>query len=244
MLDGPPKPTILSQLAKPVVAFQHAVRDWVHPFQASVSDLPAFVEVHEHCRVRTDISDHLTTLFSQTIAMQPRLIAELGVRGGESTFVLERVAKLCAAPLVSVDIEDCSSVCNYPNWHFNKSDDIQFAKDWPKWVSTKGLPATIDVLFIDTSHIYEHTVQEIKHWFPLLSPKCKVMFHDTNQRKIYWRKDGSVGIGWNNNRGVMAAIEEYFDTKFDESRDFVELHKGWVISHTALCSGFTTLTRY
>ena len=38
----------------------------------------------------------------------------------------------------------------------------------------------VDVLFIDTSHLYEHTVRELAAWFPLLANKALVIFHDTN----------------------------------------------------------------
>ena len=37
------------------------------------------------------------------------------------------------------------------------------------------------------------------------------MFHDTNLRAVPHRRlDGSIGYGWDNNRGVARAIEEYF----------------------------------
>ena len=39
------------------------------------------------------------------MAVRPRLIVELGVRSGESTFALERVARLCGSTMVSVDVE-------------------------------------------------------------------------------------------------------------------------------------------
>lgn len=67
------------------------------------SDLVEFQEVVDHCQTWTDISDHLPDLFIESLKHDPGLIAELRVRGGESTFVLERVAKLTDAKLVSVD---------------------------------------------------------------------------------------------------------------------------------------------
>ncbi len=59
------------------------------------SGLKELNEIKEHSLVRTDISDHLVSLFIESLSIKPKLIVELGVRGGESTFVLERVAKLC-----------------------------------------------------------------------------------------------------------------------------------------------------
>ena len=56
-------------------------------------------------------------------------------------------------------------------------------------------------------------------------------------------KDKSLGVGWQRNRGVMAAIEEYFGTKFNENASFTDVRKGWIVRHNALCSGFTVLER-
>lgn len=81
----------------------------------TLSDLKEFDEVKKRAFNRTDINDHLVTLFVESLEIKPKLIVELGVRGGESTFVLERVAKLCGAKLVSVDIRDYSNVSSYEN---------------------------------------------------------------------------------------------------------------------------------
>src|ERR1700733_9286754 len=54
-----------------------------------------------------DIRDHLGTLFAETVAASPRLIVELGTRGGVSTRALLAAAEVADAHLVSVDIVDC-----------------------------------------------------------------------------------------------------------------------------------------
>src|SRR4051794_24576059 len=58
----------------------------------SRSGLDLFDEISQRSAIRTDISDHLQMLFFESLPLRPSLIVELGVRGGESTFVLERVA--------------------------------------------------------------------------------------------------------------------------------------------------------
>jgi len=203
---------------------------------------PELQEILEHARARTDISDHLPTLFAEARLVQPRLIVELGVRGGESTFVLERVARLCDAHLVSVDIAECLRRSPWDKWVFVKRDDIAFAAEFPGWCAARQMPAAIDFLFIDTSHLFDHTLREIQAWFPLLSARAKVAFHDTNQRRIYRRRDGSIGLGWPN-RGVIAALEKHFATTFHEQVDFVDVRDGWLIRHHAGCNGFTLLSR-
>jgi cephalosporin hydroxylase len=192
---------------------------------------------------KTDISDHLETLFVESLNMESRLIVELGVGDGESTFVFERVANLWGAKLVSVDIEDRAHVSGFKDRIFVHSDDISFAAQFPGWCRNQGFEPVIDILFIDTSHLYDHTVAEIRDWFPYLAPRCKVFFHDTNMGEVFVRKDGSTGKGWDNQRGVIRAIEEHLETTFNEKKDFSLEHRGWYIRHKAICNGFMILER-
>ncbi|MFH1081399.1 MAG: class I SAM-dependent methyltransferase [Pseudomonadota bacterium] len=193
---------------------------------------------------RTDICDHLETLFLDTLGIRSRLIVELGSGDGESTFVLERIAKLWKAKLVSVDIEDRRNVSSYRDRLFVHRDDVAFAKEFEDWCRRHHLEPVIDILFIDTSHVFEHTVQEIHAWCPFLAPRCKVIFHDTNLKEIFVRKDGSAGRGWNNERGVIRAIEKHFSQSFDEAQDFMMTIGDWQIRHIACCNGLMILDRY
>lgn len=193
---------------------------------------------------RTDISDHLETLFLESLDINSKLIVELGVGDGESTFVLERVARFWGAGLVSVDIEDCRDVSSYAKRIFVKQDDISFAGIFKDWCRERMLAPEIDILFIDTSHLYDHTVAEISSWFPFLAERSKVFFHDTNMKAVFSRRDGTTGQGWDNERGVIRAIEEYFETSFDESSDFSAALNGWLIRHYAICNGFMVMERY
>jgi cephalosporin hydroxylase len=206
-----------------------------------VSSLEA---VRHRALKRTDICDHLETLFIECLGIRTGLVVELGSGDGESTCVLERIAKLWDAPLVSVDIEDRAEVGSYRHRWFVKSDDIAFASEFPAWCAAQGLPAKIDILFIDTSHLYDHTRAEIDAWFPYLNSRCKVIFHDTHLIEIFTRKDGTTGKGWNNNRGVIRALEDYFETAFDEAKDFVMENKGWLIRHWCNCNGLMIMDRY
>ncbi len=200
-------------------------------------------EVYLRSLKRTDINDHLLTLYRESLSVKPSLIVELGVRSGESTFVFERVAKRFNATLVSVDIEDCSKISNYEKWFFVQSDDIEFAKGFEVWCKERGIKPEIDILFIDTSHLYHHTKEEIEHWFPFLSDKAKVFFHDTNISFLFKRRDGSLQNGWNNFRGVIKAIEEFCEKEFNEKVEFKDECKGFEVRHIPYCSGLTILTK-
>jgi cephalosporin hydroxylase len=208
------------------------------------SDIPELRAIREKAKKRSDINDHLVDIFVESISVNPKLIVELGVRGGESLFVFERVANICGSKIVSVDVEDCSHIGSFSDWSFIQASDVDFAKDFDGWCTGKGIKPRIDVLFIDTSHLYAHTVSEIKVWFPFLSERSKVIFHDTNMGKRFFRRDGSMDFSWDNERGVIRAIEEYLDVSFNEKEDFTTVINGWSIKHRASCNGLTILERF
>jgi cephalosporin hydroxylase len=207
------------------------------------SDNEDINQIRDKAKKLTDINEHLETIYNLTVKEKPKFIVELGVRGGESTFVFEKAAKRFDAYLLSVDIEDIDFYCGYSKWIFFKGDDIQLGKSFLSFVKEKKLPEKIDVLFIDTSHRYDHTVLEIETWFPYLSDNGLVIFHDTNISTIFKRKDGTIGGGWNNNRGVIRAIEEYFKTEFNEKEDFRININGFQVIHYSYCNGLTVLKK-
>lgn len=213
-----------------------------HPRYLSTDD-PALKEIRLRSLRSTDIASHLEEIFRVADAAAPRVIVELGVRQGESTFALERAARHNNAYLVSVDVEDCMESSGYERWIFIQSDDVEFAKSYPDWAFERGLQPTLDVLFIDTSHLYEHTKAEIQAWFPLLSERGVVLLHDTNLRRIYRRHDWTIGSGWDNQRGVVRALEDFFGARFNERRAFELDLDGWRLSHRPLCNGLTVLHR-
>lgn len=202
-----------------------------------------FDEVRERSFFRSPINDHLVTLFTESLTKKPRLIVELGVRDGESTFVFERVAGLCGSKFVSVDIEDYSRASDLEDWIFLKKDDLEFAGEFRDWCRGEGLEPEIDILFIDTSHEYHQTVKEIEAWFPFLSKNGKVFFHDTNLRPVFFRKDRSAGRGMSNRRGVIRALENYFGKRFNERKEFVEVIGGFLFRHYPYCNGLAVLER-
>ncbi len=200
-------------------------------------------EIRRKALEDSDISDHLETLFLESLSVRPKLIVELGVRTGQSTFVFERVAKLCNSFLVSVDIEKQLASSSWHKWSFIQEDDVTLADRFEGWCKGKGIDPKVDVLFIDTSHEYNHTKQEIAKWFPLLSPGAKIFFHDANVKMLYKRRNGTIGKAYNDDRDVMRAIEEYVGTKFNERKDFSDLVNSWLVRHYAVCNGMTILQK-
>ena len=52
-----------------------------------------------------------------------------------------------------------------------------------------------------------------------------MILHDTNMKRIYRRADRSLGLGWDNDRGVIRALEETLGVKFNEAEDFVTVSR-------------------
>ncbi|MBI2598414.1 MAG: class I SAM-dependent methyltransferase [Candidatus Diapherotrites archaeon] len=191
----------------------------------------------------SDISDHLNIIFSETVKAKPEMIVELGTRGGESTRALAKAAKKNNAVLVSVDVNDCSGKCDYENWFFVKNDDLEFAKKFRNWCKEKSLKPSVDVLFIDTTHTYEHTKKEINEWFPLLSKNAVTLFHDTNSKMVYNRIDGTIGIGNEYDRGVILAVEDYYKVELTETKNFEKTVGKNTLKHYKNCNGLLIIRK-
>src|SRR5260370_26309580 len=118
---------------------------------------------------------------------------------------------------------------------------MKFAKEFAEWCRSKKLETKIDFLFIDTSHVYEHTVAEMAAWFPYLGEKCRVAFHDTNLSYVYRMRNGRRVAGESIDRAVIRAIEEYLGIRIDEHRAAGGYKDGWRVMHDPDCSGMTVL---
>src|SRR5436190_17194537 len=88
--------TMISSLKRPVKAvmragsnLKRAAREAVFRLQGRTHYQQRFYEAHLEKDIRertnTDICDHLNTLFFMAVSARPRLLVELGTRGGEST---------------------------------------------------------------------------------------------------------------------------------------------------------------
>ena len=201
-------------------------------------------EIRQRSLKKTDLCDHLLTIFYETIQVKPNLIVELGVRAGESTWVLERAARLSGAALLSLDLRPTSFCSEYPGWFFVQADDLAFAKAFIPWAKAHGLPAEIDVLFVDTSHSYRHTLAEINSYFPYLKKNSKAIFHDTNLRLFGRYRDRSLCLGcfWHGG-GVRRALEDFLGIKIDGNKDGELELIGWHLKHYSFCNGLTVLRK-
>lgn len=118
---------------------------------------------------QVDMYPHIETLTK--LARQARTVVEWGVRGGVSTWAI-----LDGLPddgvLVSVDINACivpRRVSEDPRWTFIVGDDLD-----PTVIDK--FPPNVDMVFIDTSHTYEQTRDELS--LALTLHPARIVMHD------------------------------------------------------------------
>jgi len=120
----------------------------------------------------SDIREQMPVLYAW--ARHATRVIELGVRTGFSTIAL-LAATEGRGELWSVDL-DPPLVPDWwrdlEHWHVHIGDDAT-----PE--AAGFCPAQADLLFIDTSHYYTHTMAELDIYVPKLRPGGTVLLHDT-----------------------------------------------------------------
>ncbi len=132
-----------------------------------------------HAKMETDIASHLETLYRLVVDGKAQTVVELGVGEGESTIALLEGVYATKGHLVSVDTELCEEarirMRAYElagRWTFSRGDDVLFGQQWPK-------KKPIDLVFVDTSHEWDHPTRELEVWEPLVRPGGIMVFHET-----------------------------------------------------------------
>lgn len=139
----------------------------------------------------TDISGHMAYLRDQAACRPGAVIAEFGVRDGNSTCAFLAGLLAGSGYLWSVDLE----LPTAPHWFwaldlwsFLRTDALgEKAEAW--------MPPEIDVLFIDLDpHSREQTLAMIGMWLHRVRPGGVALFHDTD---------------WAGGTGVRDALDDY-----------------------------------
>jgi predicted O-methyltransferase YrrM len=124
------------------------------------------------CRVPSDIYEHLPTFVEMVRERNAQHVIELGTRTGVSTIAWLYGLQATGGLLTSVDIDERPAIGNHDGWTFIQGDDLDPA------ITSALEPA--DIVFIDTSHLYEHTVAELNIYRWLVKPGGLIVCHDTN----------------------------------------------------------------
>jgi predicted O-methyltransferase YrrM len=129
--------------------------------------------------VWSDIQDHMPRLHETASRYPEARVLELGVRSGNSTSAFLAAAAQVGGHVWSVDIAAPVVPGHWhrsPLWTLTVADDMTLT---PRELLPHGL---VDVLFIDTSHDYAHTLAELHRYVPAVAPGGTVLLHDTRLR--------------------------------------------------------------
>jgi predicted O-methyltransferase YrrM len=125
----------------------------------------------------SDISYHLPTLLLLVLEFDLKNIVELGTRTGNSTLTLLEAAKHVGGRVLSIDIDPCLEAkrrvreANLAHlWTFIQGHDLH--------LESNRIFQPIDLLLIDTNHLYEYTVQELKKYGSHLRSGSWIVLHD------------------------------------------------------------------
>ncbi len=121
------------------------------------------------CRQQSDIYLHLPRFVELVRETDAKHVIELGTRTGVSTiawlYALEGKGKL-----TSVDLDPKPEIGDYDHWTFIQGDDLDMG-----WLESA------EIVFIDTSHHYDHTVKELEMYRHLATKR--IVCHDTQLRR-------------------------------------------------------------
>ena len=123
------------------------------------------------CSTPSDIYLHLPRFVEMVKACHAQHVIELGTRTGVSTIAWLHGLESTGGRLTSIDIDEKPDIDDHPSWTFIQGDDLD-----PTITSTLE-PA--DIVFIDTSHLYDQTVKELNVYRWLVKPGGLIVLHDT-----------------------------------------------------------------
>jgi cephalosporin hydroxylase len=161
--------------------------------------------------VWSDIQEQMPILRDTVRQYTKPVVAELGTRTGESTSALLAGASATGGHVWSVDIGPVAPDPWWADtglWSFLNADDMSDE-------AAAFIPAELDVLFIDTSHTYEHTLAELRRYVPRVKPGGTVLMHDPELRN----DDPIMGVEWLNNarNAPLYPVAEAIDTYCKEA---------------------------
>lgn len=123
------------------------------------------------CATPSDIYEHLPTMVELVKDHAAKHVIELGTRTGVSTIAWLYGLAATGGYLTSVDIDRRPKIGKQSKWTFIQGNDLD-----P--VIVTGLDRA-EIVFIDTSHLFEQTVAELNVYRWLVKPGGVIVLHDT-----------------------------------------------------------------
>jgi cephalosporin hydroxylase len=128
-------------------------------------------EYERLCETPSDIYLHLPRFVAMVEALDAQHVIELGTRTGVSTLAWLHALQRTGGRLTSVDIDARPPIGEHAHWTFIQGDDMDPA--------ISGSLDVADIVFIDTSHHYTHTLRELHTYRWLVKPGGLIVCHDT-----------------------------------------------------------------
>jgi predicted O-methyltransferase YrrM len=123
------------------------------------------------CHTPSDIHLHLPRFVYLVEKMRPEHVVELGARSGVSTTGWLYGLEGTGGRLTTVDMDVAPAIGSHGNWVHIQGDDTD-----PDVVAQVD---DCDILFIDTSHAFEHTLWELRTWGAKVRAGGLILCHDT-----------------------------------------------------------------
>jgi predicted O-methyltransferase YrrM len=166
----------------------------------------------------SDIIEQMPLIRQAARSYWKPVIGELGTRTGESTSALIAGASASGGHVYSVDLDmgdrtGAPNGFNAPPWWCEQAG---------LWSALSGndlgdeaaafIPAELDILFIDTSHLYQHTLDELAMYVPRVKPGGTVLMHDvelTIGEMVAYGEPGAREDTYSPEYPVAAALDFY-----------------------------------
>jgi hypothetical protein len=185
---------------------------------------------------RSDIFEHIPTLYKYTTECNS--VAEMGVRDIVSTWAFLHALER-GGSLYCVDIEDIPSISKVVNLGETLGVKVTFLREDSAKVN---LPEEVDLLFIDTWHVYGHLKRELnKHNSRI---RKYIIMHDTTVDGLVGE---SVRMGYNIEKQLESSgytIDEITSGLWPAIEEFLKDHPEWKLRERYTnCNGLTILER-
>lgn len=190
----------------------------------------------------SDIYEHIPTLYSY--ASECGTIAEMGVRSIVSTWaflkgLVESTSDASSKKLYCVDIEDIPRIGRVKEVAKTAGISLTFIHGDSAKIT---LPTEVDLLFIDTWHIYGHLKREFKQHHHKV--KKYIILHDTTVDEYLGE---SLRLGSDLNKQAKESgypIHEIARGLWPAVEEFLAEHREWTLHVRYVnCNGLTVLKR-
>ena len=130
---------------------------------------------------------HIRVMCDYLLTKDNPVILEFGVERGGSTRAFAKLIDKITGKLYSVDINDCSNVCNSVNWRFLQSDDLDIDYVLKNFEEIKN--SGVDLIYIDSYHENFHVQKLLEIYFKYVKKNGAIFVDDIDSFPFRQKKD-------------------------------------------------------